>query len=153
MKKEKRLYNVVFPLWMMFLLPTWIWLIILPANFAIDSLALLLAAAHCKLENKLALWKKSILKIWLIGFACDFVGAGLSLGLLFLSGLFDIDIGKTGMILLAIPAVILAGVLIYFVNKWLSFRKTGLDAATVRKICLVLAIFTAPYTMLIPMFI
>lgn len=152
MKKDERIYNVMFPIWMFYILPTWLLLIILPVNFAVDSLFLLLAAKHYKLENKLVVWKKSILKIWIIGFLCDFAGAGLCLGILLLSSLCNLDIGYYGAFLIAIPAVIFSGVLIYFVNRWISFRNTGIDKALVHKLCLALAIFTAPYTMLIPLY-
>lgn len=156
MKKDYRLYNLMFPIWMMYLIPTWLWLIILPVNFAVDSLVLLLAARHYKIENRFELWKKSILKIWIIGFLCDFVGAGFCLGMLLtLSAVsvFNYDVGYYGVFAIAIPAVILSGVLIYFLNRWISFGKTDIDKALVNKLCLVLAIFTAPYTMLIPMYL
>ena len=42
MKRDVKLYNVMFPLWMFFLLPTVVWLIILPVNFAVDTLVVLL---------------------------------------------------------------------------------------------------------------
>lgn len=34
-KKEIRLYNVILPIWMLWIVPP-LWLIILPANFIID---------------------------------------------------------------------------------------------------------------------
>lgn len=137
---------------MFFIIPTWLWLIILPVNFAVDSIVLILAACYYKLENKLSLWKKSILKIWIIGFLCDFAGAVLSLVILMLSSLFNFDVGYYRDFLVAIPGVIFSGVLIYFANRWLSFRKTGLDSVSVHKLSLALAVFTAPYTMLIPLY-
>ena len=39
MKREVRLYNVIFPVWLMFLFPQ-IWLISLPGNLVIDVLVL-----------------------------------------------------------------------------------------------------------------
>ena len=39
MKREVRLYNVIFPVWLMFLFPQ-IWLIALPGNLVIDVLVL-----------------------------------------------------------------------------------------------------------------
>lgn len=45
---------------------------------------------------------------------------------------------------------ILAGVLIYFLNRKFAFRKTGLAPEQIHRLALSLAIFTAPYTMLIP---
>lgn len=75
-KKEIRLYNLLFPIWMFFIWPSVLWLILLPANFVIDSVVLLLTMYALHLENRISLWKKSIVRIWLIGFLSDFIGAG-----------------------------------------------------------------------------
>lgn len=158
MKKEIRLYNVLFPIWFLFLFPQ-LWLILLPANFLIDSLVVWLSAWRQRLAEKFTLWRKSILPVWLIGFASDLAGAGLTVLLYFGSCMLDnAGVETPNFILfpwttlLAIPGTILAGVLIYQLNKRVSFRKTGLDAAAIHKLCLHLAVFTAPYTMLIPMY-
>ena len=66
--------------------------------------------------------------------------------------LFQITLPVTfpGGMLCALPGLVLAGVLIYFLNRRFSFRKTGLDEGQVKKLSLALAIATAPYTLLIP---
>ena len=63
MKKRIKLYNVIFPIWMLLFLPP-AWLVVFPANFAIDSLVFRLGAKFAKLQNILAVYKKSILKIF-----------------------------------------------------------------------------------------
>lgn len=75
MKKDMKLYNVIFPIWMLFFLPP-VRLVILPANFVIDSLVFRLAAKVSKLQGIASLYKKSILKIWGFGFLADIIGAG-----------------------------------------------------------------------------
>jgi hypothetical protein len=75
MKKGIKLYNVIFPIWMLLFLPP-VWLVVFPANFAIDSLVFRLGAKFAKLQNILAVYKKSILKIWGFGFLADLLGAG-----------------------------------------------------------------------------
>ena len=156
MKKETRLYNVMFPIWFFWLLPTPLWLFILPANFAIDSLVLYLAMRWHGLQSKLEIWKKSIWKIWVIGFLSDFIGALLIFGLYYLlAEVFSVSwnlILFPGTTMLSLPGAALAGVLIYFLNKRFSFRKCGLDPAQVHKLCFALAVFTAPYAMLIPIY-
>lgn len=57
-KKEIRLYNLLFPIWMFFIWPSVLWLILLPANFVIDSVVLLLTMYALRLENRISLWKK-----------------------------------------------------------------------------------------------
>ena len=154
MKKHIRLYNVMFPIWFLFLLPNWGHLLILPLNFGIDSLVLYLGARHQKLENKGSLWKKSILKIWLFGFLSDILGALLIVGLYF--WLCEIPqwnlILFPGTTLLSIPGVALSGVLIYIFNRKFSFRNTDLTPEQIHKLSLLLAIATAPYTMMIPLY-
>ena len=56
-----------------------------------------------------------------------------------------------GATLYALPGVALAGVLLYWLNRLLSFRKTGLEKRQLHKLCLAIALFTAPYLMLIPL--
>lgn len=155
MKKDTRLYNVIFPIWFLLLFPA-LWLVMLPVNFIVDSLVLLLCARRQQLTNKAQLWKKSILPIWLIGFLSDIIGAGLTVLLFYLQTELNIPFPNPilfpGTCLISLPGVILAGVLIYFMNKRFSFRKSELDAGAIHKLCLYLAIFTAPYTMLIPLY-
>ena len=159
MKKDNsiRLYNVMFPIWFFFFLPI-VWLLILPVNFGVDSLVLMLSARKQQVEDRKALWKKHILPVWGIGFLSDLIGAGLVF-LIYLavaeSPLVDTFMNPVlfpGTTIISIPGVILAGFMIYFLNKKLTFRKSTLDAAVIHKICLHLAIFTAPYTMLIPLY-
>lgn len=154
MKKEIRLYNILFPVWMFFVLPTPVWILILPANFAIDSLVLWLAARHYKL-GAFKLWEHSIARIWIIGFLSDFIGAALILSLMLLIegiGLSWDTFHFPGTTLLSLPGVVLAGWLIDLLNRHFAFKKCKLDAETICRLSLLLAIFTAPYAMLIPLY-
>ena len=159
MKKDNsvRLYNIMFPIWFLFFFPL-LWLVMLPVNFGVDSLVLMLSARKQQVENRKQLWKKHILPVWGIGFLSDILGAALLIPIYILlveTPLVDTFLHPVyfpGSVITAIPGVILAGVLIYFLNKKLTFRKSELDAAVIHKLCLHLAIFTAPYTMLIPLY-
>ncbi|MDO4175388.1 MAG: hypothetical protein Q4D42_11555, partial [Eubacteriales bacterium] len=71
MKRNVRLYNILFPMWMFWLWPTPVWLIILPANFVIDSLVLLAAMKWKRIADWKNAWRKSIVKVWLLGFLSD----------------------------------------------------------------------------------
>lgn len=155
-KKNVRLYNLVFPFWFLYLFPMPLWLIVLPANFAIDSLVLYCSARRQEIGSRLELWKQTILSVWGIGFLCDFIGAAFTFGLyLPLNEIPDMIplITFPGTTLISIPGLILAGVLIYFLNKKFSFRKSDLTPEQIHKLCLHLALWTAPYTMLIPAFL
>ena len=153
MKKENRairLYNVMFPVYFFYLYPT-AWLYILPANFVIDSAVLAIAMKAFGLEKRLAIWKKTILPIWVIGFAADIAGAVLNLGLYMVLAELPMNwYGPPLEQLIVLPGIALAGVLIYVLNRWLTFRKTELEKEQIHRLTLSLAVFTAPYTMLIP---
>ena len=154
-KNDIRLYNVLFPIWFMYLLLTPFWLILLPVNFAVDSLVIYLSAREQGIGGRLELWKKSILSVWLFGFLSDFLGAAVTFILsLVLDAISDVMLYTfPGSTLISIPGLILAGVLIYFFNKKLSFRESDLTPEQIHRLCLHLALWTAPYTMLIPAFL
>ena len=155
-KHDIRLYNVLFPIWFFYFFPM-MWLLILPVNFLVDSLVLWFSARHQGIGERLVLWKKHILPIWGIGFLSDLIGAGL----IFLIYMVIAELPLLrffnpllfpGTTLISLPGVILAGVLIYWMNRKLTFRKSSLDPAAIHRFCLHLAFFTAPYTMLIPLY-
>ena len=150
MKKTVKLYNVIMPIWLIFLYPTILWLFILPLNFLIDSLVVLIVKRVRKIESCRRVWQSSILKVWIFGFLSDFVGAGVVL-LMELLLCEVIDTYKfPGLTLISLPGVLVAGVLIYLFNRYISFRRCELERADVKAMALWLAIATAPYTMLIP---
>lgn len=47
-----RLYNLIFPIWIFWMVPSLLWLLLLPANFLWDSLVLLAAAGWLRLQGK-----------------------------------------------------------------------------------------------------
>lgn len=150
MKKSVRFYNVIMPIWLMFLYPTFLWLLILPLNFLIDSLVVLIVKRVRKIEPCRRVWQSSILKVWIFGFISDFLGAGVVLLMeLIFSGMIN-TYRFPGLTLISIPGVLVAGVLIYVFNRYISFRRCELETSDVKAMALALAIATAPYTMLIP---
>lgn len=144
MRKNKSLkfYNVIFPVWMLILFPA-AWFIVLPANFIIDSLVLIIAMYAIKLCEKKAFYIKHILKIFLFGLLSDAIGAGFML----LAVTFEWS--KTAdEIYFTIPAVLISAALIFVFNYFFTFK--GLEKAQRRKLALTFAIATAPYTFMIP---
>lgn len=154
-KKEVRLYNVMFPIWFMYLLITPFWLILLPINFAVDSLVIYCSASEQNIDNRKDLWKKSIASVWGFGFLSDFLGAAVTFIIsLVLDAMPNVILPPfTGNTLISIPGLILAGLLIYWLNLKFSFKNSGLEPQQIKKLCFHLALWTAPYTMLIPAFL
>ena len=144
MKKDFKLYNVLFPVWMLLMFPT-TWLVIIPGNFLIDSLVFCAAMFALKLTDKKVFYKKNILKIFLFGFLADILAAAVML-LLHLA--FELGGGLADGPILTVPGVLLAAGLIFLFNYFISFRKE--DKSLRFKLSLTFAIATAPYTFLIP---
>lgn len=153
MKKELTLYNVLFPIWSIYLMPLW-WIIILPANFIIDSIVFIAALTFLKIPEKKANYKKCILRIWGYGFLADVIGAGF----LFVLLLFDYLGSDIAYNPLSSPTafaatsagVILAGICIYFFNYKKVLPLLEIADHKRKKLAIVLAVVTAPYTMYLP---
>lgn len=152
---QKRLYNILFPMWLFYLLPTGVWLIILPANFLIDSLVLYFGGRYLHIKDLVKIWKRCIFRIWVIGFISDILGALLILAVALLVDKFCPEWNTfyfPGATLIAVPGVLLSAVSIFFFNRRFAFVNTDLDERIINKLCWILAIFTAPYAMLIPLY-
>ena len=118
---QKRLYNVLFPMWLFYLLPTGVWLIILPANFLIDSLVLYFGGRYLHIKDLVKLWKRCIFRIWVIGFISDILGALLILAVALLVDKICPEWNTfyfPGATLIAVPGVLLSAVSIFLLTKY-----------------------------------
>ena len=159
MRKDVKLYNVLFPIWMLLIFPI-TWLIILPGNFIVDTIVLLITLKIIKPKDIKDIYKKSIFRVWILGFLSDFVcGAILLLGTNITGNWWYAHIAEPistnpfnnfYSFIYVLIALVIAGLLIYFFNYKISFKNTGLPRETIKKIALALAIFTAPWVVLIP---
>ena len=141
--KKTKLYNVLFPFWMLLLFPQ-LWLIVLPGNFIIDSLVLLVSLCILKIADKKQWYKKHIVKIFAFGMLSDIIGAAY---MLFMMIVFEV--GRMGdELYLTIPALIISAVLIFVFNYYVTFKKAEKELRF--KFALIFAIVTAPYTFLVP---
>ena len=141
-KKGTKLYNVLFPLWMLMLFPQ-VWLIVLPGNFIIDSLVLIISLFVLKISDKKSKYKKYILKIYGFGMLSDVLGSAFMLILVFCG------FGRMGdELYITLPGLLIAAALNFVFNYFITFRKA------VNKLRLwmpvIFAVFTAPYTFLTP---
>lgn len=160
--KKARLYNVIFPVWMLFLFPQ-MWLIALPGNLLIDCAVVFLALLALKHTQKKAVLKKIWWKVWLLGFAADFVGVAVLWPAVSLTSAVSENIRpliepvlyncwKSPLALLwTAAAIALSGVCIYFFDKWALRSCDQLSPHERHITALTLAIVTAPWTFFIPM--
>ena len=143
MKREVRIYNVLFPFWMMMLFPV-TWAVVIPANFVIDSLVLIAAMFALKLASKKDFYKKHILKVYLFGMLSDIAGSGLMLIMM-----LGFELGHMGdELYMTIPALLLSAALIFVLNYKVSFKDC--EKPLRLKMALLFTVATAPYTFLIP---
>ena len=142
-RNEIKLYNILFPIWLLILLPT-AWIAVLPVNFIVDSLVLIIAAKKMGIFER-GTYKKHILKVWIFGFLADMIGAGSILGAM---SLFELNIQGDEPIL-TVPALLISAILIYVFNYRFSF--SDLEKADRIKMAFYFAFFTSPYTFLIPL--
>lgn len=141
--KNIKLYNVLFPFWMLLLFPQ-MWLIVLPGNFIIDSLVLIISMVALKVFDKKQFYKRHILSIYGFGMLSDIIGAAYMFLLL-----WGFEVGSMGdEPYLTIPALVISAVLIFVLNYFITFRKD--DKKTRFALSLIFAIVTAPYTFLVP---
>ena len=156
MKRDVKLYNIIFPMWSiyfygMFFIP--LWLILLPANFIVDTLVLLILFSLLKLPEKKILYRKSIWKTWGVGFLSDVLASALMVLLSWTNILpFNeyLPISSVPAFLFTTGGVVLAGGLIYFFHRKFVWSKMELEEGQKRKIALGMAILTAPYLMYLP---
>ena len=142
MKKEIKLYNVLFPLWMLLLFPV-TWLIVLPGNFIIDSLVLIVLMKLLNIDDKKLFYKSSILKIFGIGLFSDLIGSLYMLVNVFL------EVGHMAdEWYITIPGLIISAVLIFVLNYYITFK--DLDKRKRLIFSLTFSVITAPYTFLVP---
>ena len=142
-KNETKLYNVLFPFWMLLMFPQ-IWLIVLPGNFIIESLVVIISMFVLKIAEKKQYYKQHILKIYGVGILSDIIGAAYMFLLMWV-----FEVGSMGdELYLTLPALTISAALIFVFNYFATFKKT--DKALRLKLSLIFAIVTAPYTFLVP---
>ena len=156
---KNKFYNIIFPIWILFVFPPVI-LFMLPANFLIDSIVLLIALKLLKIQKIGEIYKKTIFKIWIFGFLSDIVGALFLLLSQFIPGDFWYDNILSNVVwnpfnnifsfIYCLVALTISGVLIYFLNKKITFKNLNISPKNKNKIALSLAIITAPYLFLLP---
>lgn len=156
MRRDVKLYNLIFPMWGIYffglLFPAFL-LILLPANFIVDTLVLLLLFWRLQLPEKKKLYGETIAKVWGFGFLADILASGVLVGISWTGVLpFNeyLPISSVPAFLFTTCGVVLAGWLIYFFHIKFVWKKAELEEGQKKKIALGMAILTAPYLMYLP---
>ena len=154
--KDVKLYNVIFPVWLLWFLPV-TWIVVLPANFVIDLTVLFLTLKYLKIDNRKEICKKSILRVWLCGFAADIIGSII----MFMPTLLDVNYDfinsinmnpfeSVGALIYVTICLFLAAACIFLFNYKFCLNHSGLDLEQKKKVALSVAIVTAPYLFYLP---
>ncbi|WP_317380349.1 hypothetical protein [uncultured Intestinimonas sp.] len=166
MKRPVKLYNVLFPIWVLYFFPQ-VWIITLPGNLLIDCAVLLLTLTALRHAGKKAVLRQLWWKFWLLGFLADFIGAaalvGLWVPLSFLDegggvwsditrAFFTTPFRSLPALLFTLAGVALAGICIYFFDRRAMRGCVLLTNREKGRIALTMAVFTAPWTFLIPLY-
>jgi hypothetical protein len=162
--KEIKFYNVLFPIWLILFFPPVIF-ITLFGNFIIDSLVVFAAfkiyrmTAH-QIEFG-SYYKKSVIKVWLFGFAADLIGAVI----LFLTGIAGDPLNLPYEVTAAINydpfshpaglavvifAMLISGLFIFIFNYFFTFARLIEDIKLRFKTAMTIAVATIPWTFLLP---
>ena len=157
-KRPVRTYNILLPIWLLIWFPSWLWIILIPANYLVDRLVLHWSLADK--EDRGDFCRQNTWKICLAGFLSDFAGSVLlviaMLTLDAIPGTHDMGYALTlnpfanvVAFLITVVAIAVAGICIFKLDRWL-LGKAGLDVELARKAALRLAVITAPYLFLFP---
>ena len=141
-KNEVKLYNVLFPFWMILMFPI-AWVVVLPANFIIDSLVLIISMKILHLADKKRFYLRHIFVVFAFGMLSDVI-AGIFVFLM----MYVFELGNMGdELYLTIPGIIIAAALIFVLNYFVTFRKV--EKPLRFKMAMIFATVTAPYTFLV----
>ena len=155
MKKEVRLYNVLFPVWILVWIPSFFWIVLIPLNYCLDRFVLKKSLPDT--IDKDSFCNKTAYKICASGFFCDLIGSILMFSSLYLTGVdyrlanaisFD-PFSHVMAFFFVLSMIAVSGSLIYFIDKRILL-KAGLNEAQAKRSALFLAVFTAPYLFLFP---
>ena len=166
MNKKVKLYNLIFPIWLLWLVPI-TWIVVLPANYLIDWLVVVLTMKCLRISDIKQKARAVIWKVWIMGFVADFIGTFA----MFMSNLIEFD-GETEWgawwtenivnavsynpfhspfaFLWVSVCIGLTGFFIYLFNvKW-CLKKAEISDGERKKVALSLSVFTAPYLFYLP---
>ncbi len=173
MKHETKLYNILFPPYMLVTIIPVISTIFMGLNFIIDSIVLLVLSKFIHKKIDFTFYKKSIWKIWIFGYIGDIIGAlflfiGASFGYpyiisrddtnsleyMIMEGLNNITNhpGELNIYsyIYIVMAIAVSSIAIFLFDYFIAFRKSGLTKKQRLLSSLAFAVITAPYTFLLP---
>lgn len=157
-----RLYNVLFPIWILIFFPQ-VLAIVIPGNLIVDAAVLLIALAAMRHRAKGAVIRKCWWKVWLLGFAADLIGAAwMVLGWFVTSWVPSLDsslgkilynpFGHPAAFLWTAAGVAIAGWVIFLLDRRVFRSVPELTSRQSTRLALTFAIVTAPWLFFLPLY-
>jgi len=161
-RRETRLYNVLFPVWLLVWIPSPLWIALIPLNYLIDYIVLRKSLRPEDVPDIKAFCNRYTFDVCLTGFISDFIGAAVLFGADLLFSNLDSELADRiayglGMnpfntvltFLITLLAVAVSALLIFFADRAI-LKKRGLSAESAGRCALRLALWTAPYLFFFP---
>lgn len=163
MKREIRLYDAIFPLFLILFFPPLIF-VALAGNLIIDSLVVVICYFAFKISgshqmNLFCFYRKSIVKVWLLGFLADILSTMILFVIEIIALFFGIkNFGEQIMnplasplaVIITILTILTTGLLIFLFNYRVTFKNLIQEDKLRFKIALTIALTTMPWTILLP---
>lgn len=165
---------MIFPPYLLVVFVPWLTILSMIGNFIIDSFVLIIISfVIFKCLDK-EFYKSFILKVWFLGFTADFVGAfylflGSRIGYNYINsveqldnsfiynlmdGMNDVtnhpDVVTVYSVCFILSAILIASIAIFLLDYFMIFKKADMTKKQKVMSALSFAVFTAPYTFLLP---
>lgn len=161
---KNKLYSIIFPIWIMWIFPI-TWAIVLPANFIINLIVLLITMKCIKVPYIKENIKSIIVKVWFLGLLANIIGTIPMILPNILSSKLGTDNWLYKNIVTTISynpfsniyafiwvtiCILISGICIYNFNYNMVFKQLNIDHDKKKTLALSLAIFTSPYLFYLP---
>jgi len=160
--------DIVIPLWAFWLFPV-CWIAIIPITAVLCSIVMYISMLRLKINNRLKILGKTIIKVIFFRLLCDLIVVGFLLLLetrqdfinpksdfyhwyknIFLRALERNPFSNVFALLVLCSIILLLMILNYQLNKRFTFSKLDIEEENKKKLALAIATFTAPYIFLFP---
>ena len=156
------------PIWFFWVFPV-SWIAIIPITAVLCSIVMYISMLRLKINNRLKILGKTIIKVIFFRVLCDLIVVGFLLLLetrqdfinpksdfyhwyknIFLRALERNPFSNVFALLVLCSIIILLRIINYKLNKKFTFSKLDIGEENKKKLALAIAIFTAPYIFLFP---
>ena len=163
-----RYIDLTIPLWVFWVMLI-CWIVIIPVTAILCSIVMYISMLRLKINNRLKILGKTIIKVIFFRVLCDLIVVGFLLLLetrqdfinpksdfyhwyknVFLRALERNPFSNIFALLLLCSIILLLMILNYKLNKRFTFSKLDIEEENKKKLALATAIFTAPYIFLFP---